>query len=899
MSTLLSDVAGWVFGNSVHAIVWVGVVLAVQAVFGRRLSVFWRHALWWVVVVRLVMPPLPTERLGWRGLGEAWWGLSGRVASYGGREGTSVPVETEAPGGSVAAAVAPAAARKAMGAEGQGGDVGFGNRPTGGSVPGGARSGVATTTESPGAVGGGEGWSWPGWLWRWIWVLGWVSVTVRVVVQNCRFAGFLRRSGESPERWVRELFEASAVRMGVARRVGLLECPGLESPAVFGLWRPVVLLPAGLARAFSPEQLRHVFLHELAHVRRGDLWRNAVVEFVACLHWFNPIVVWAIRRMRADRELAADALALGFAGRGEAKAYGGTILCVLEKWVAGRWPSATVGILEDPRTVERRIRAIANSGESGGRACWGAGLAGFLALAVLADAPSLGRSDAVGPVLMRARFVGWRSMKERGDLERTAAILRLSSTEEWLGRGVRRLGAVAAPALGIGPALEPEWTRWLGLALERESVWEVRRDERGKPQWAVAVRAGGTDAEAVREGWMSFLSCGRSEGVGLEGSQHGAWWLVGRGGEAVDSVREQVTAIGADPLVGEAGVGEGVWDVAGMDALLGFRRPDESARRRAKAIHWKVTARQGGLMSRAVLEYAEGWDVDLGAWRLPTDWLRDPLVHFSARKSEGAGGVGRLGLPELPGEGRISAQTFEWALAGPPWQRYFAVSMESGGGLAQGMSDADLAGWLEKAGVAAPTGQVRRTREGRRVDVLGIPFFQPFLADVDQKGGSVLVGGLSPLSPGGASAPEGLLAQLRGREDLISYEWETTGLSVEAGADGGVSENGSERRPVGRLQQLRELEQFRRLMAVREASGLPLGAGGKVRVAGDDWMEAAMSRLGDTVTEFSRTGPLEGTWTRRSSTGVDAAEIMAFFAWVEGAAAGGVGGSGEGSLEAD
>ena len=62
-----------------------------------------------------------------------------------------------------------------------------------------------------------------------------------------------------------------------------------------GLIRPHVLLPVGLAEELSPPQLRWVLLHELAHVRRGDLWVLLLQRVVQAVYFFNP-AVWLANR---------------------------------------------------------------------------------------------------------------------------------------------------------------------------------------------------------------------------------------------------------------------------------------------------------------------------------------------------------------------------------------------------------------------------------------------------------------------------------------------------------------------------------------------------------------------------------------------------------------------------
>ncbi len=78
------------------------------------------------------------------------------------------------------------------------------------------------------------------------------------------------------------------------------------SPAVCGLFRPVVLLPQSLVEKLSPEQLRAVLLHELVHLRRLDVWVNFAQSLLQIVHWWNPLLWLANARIRRVREEAVD-----------------------------------------------------------------------------------------------------------------------------------------------------------------------------------------------------------------------------------------------------------------------------------------------------------------------------------------------------------------------------------------------------------------------------------------------------------------------------------------------------------------------------------------------------------------------------------------------------------------
>lgn len=100
---------------------------------------------------------------------------------------------------------------------------------------------------------------------------------------------------------------------------------GAGLPVALGLWRPRIVLPHDFADRFAPDEQRLVIAHERVHLRRGDLWAHALAVLVLCLHWFNPMVHYALRLFRLDQELACDAVVIARAP-GARKAYGNALL---------------------------------------------------------------------------------------------------------------------------------------------------------------------------------------------------------------------------------------------------------------------------------------------------------------------------------------------------------------------------------------------------------------------------------------------------------------------------------------------------------------------------------------------------------------------------------------------
>jgi beta-lactamase regulating signal transducer with metallopeptidase domain len=81
-----------------------------------------------------------------------------------------------------------------------------------------------------------------------------------------------------------------------------------------GLFRRLVLIPAAWATEMPLDMLEAVIAHELAHLKRLDLWTNLLQRVVETLFFYHPAVWWLSRRLRIERELCSDELAVAATG---------------------------------------------------------------------------------------------------------------------------------------------------------------------------------------------------------------------------------------------------------------------------------------------------------------------------------------------------------------------------------------------------------------------------------------------------------------------------------------------------------------------------------------------------------------------------------------------------------
>lgn len=88
---------------------------------------------------------------------------------------------------------------------------------------------------------------------------------------------------------------------------GTYRSASVIGPVLVGIWRPRIVLPIDFEILYTPEERAFVLAHEEAHKKRFDVLVNAIATVWLCLFWFNPLMYWAIARLRFDQELACDA----------------------------------------------------------------------------------------------------------------------------------------------------------------------------------------------------------------------------------------------------------------------------------------------------------------------------------------------------------------------------------------------------------------------------------------------------------------------------------------------------------------------------------------------------------------------------------------------------------------
>lgn len=190
-----------------------------------------------------------------------------------------------------------------------------------------------------------------------VWAVGVATVLLAYFWASLSFRRQLSRSGRRAGKRTEQAVSSCSRAMGL-NPIPVLEMDALSGPALFGVWRPRLLFPLGLADQLSDEELRLVVLHELGHLKRRDLFLQGLLVVSQAVHWFNPLVWLAGRLAREDRELACDEFVMAHTSHSGGHAYAKTLLRVLGLSRPGRPMLPAVGILETKNQIKQRIIMI-------------------------------------------------------------------------------------------------------------------------------------------------------------------------------------------------------------------------------------------------------------------------------------------------------------------------------------------------------------------------------------------------------------------------------------------------------------------------------------------------------------------------------------------------------------
>lgn len=192
-----------------------------------------------------------------------------------------------------------------------------------------------------------------------IWLIGALSLTIYTITLTARMRRILKNGAKVTDVGAIGLFEECKLALNIKSTPVLIESSVIRSPMAAGTLRPHIILPSGIVTELSQEKLRFIILHELAHLQRKDIYVNWITTLLQIFHWFNPLMWYAFNQMREDRELACDANVLSVLKPDEYKSYGDAIICLLERFSYPVYDHTVAGFASGKSHIKQRMAKIA------------------------------------------------------------------------------------------------------------------------------------------------------------------------------------------------------------------------------------------------------------------------------------------------------------------------------------------------------------------------------------------------------------------------------------------------------------------------------------------------------------------------------------------------------------
>lgn len=322
---LLSKIFNWIVLSSIMGSFLVGAILIVKLILKNKQSAFWHYYIWMILIIRLTIPYYPQSTISIFNIFNL---IKNNISHSAVKAETNTIVES-----------------------------GKENKIISTNVITDKKSKIKNVVQNTSKVTIYKG------LWQLnkfmlLWLLGCILISMYIVFINLRLLFKIKKQQEIEIKEIRDIIEECKSVMNINRDIKVVFTDVYRTPSLFGILTLKLLLPSDISNKVSSEEMKHIILHELCHIKREDNITNWLIVTLKVLYWFNPIIWYGFYRMHEDSEIACDALALSYMTSEEQMKYGYTILHLIKMTSNYRFIPGTSGMLTDKSKIERRISMI-------------------------------------------------------------------------------------------------------------------------------------------------------------------------------------------------------------------------------------------------------------------------------------------------------------------------------------------------------------------------------------------------------------------------------------------------------------------------------------------------------------------------------------------------------------
>ena len=192
-----------------------------------------------------------------------------------------------------------------------------------------------------------------------IWISGIITMLIFVIRSALSLRALKNSALPLQNQKVQRLYQRCLSDCGITKYIPIYSTAYLKSPVIVGVWKPCIYLPIHLISEGNETEIRYMLLHELQHHKHNDGIANYFISLAGIIYWFHPLVWYALKEMRGDREIACDTSVLKLLESEDYVSYGNTLINFAEKISLTPFPFAS-GISGTMKQMKRRIQNIAS-----------------------------------------------------------------------------------------------------------------------------------------------------------------------------------------------------------------------------------------------------------------------------------------------------------------------------------------------------------------------------------------------------------------------------------------------------------------------------------------------------------------------------------------------------------
>lgn len=193
-----------------------------------------------------------------------------------------------------------------------------------------------------------------------VWVIGTV-LTIGITFYSNRYIFIIKRTIQPVDDVkTQRIFIKCENRLRIRKKIIFGKSKLLSTPATFGLFQPCVVLPDESRTTITETDIPYILFHELTHYKHGDIYINFLICILQALYWFNPLIWYTFKEMRADNEIACDISVLEMLNEKHHLEYGKTIINCADRFLKLPHLNTASMMIGSESQIKKRIQQIAD-----------------------------------------------------------------------------------------------------------------------------------------------------------------------------------------------------------------------------------------------------------------------------------------------------------------------------------------------------------------------------------------------------------------------------------------------------------------------------------------------------------------------------------------------------------